>query len=53
MTTGVAGACCALLVVAAAVRLDQRLRKAGKYSTSKGERGHRGLRTPGQQHASS
>ncbi len=37
VTTGVAGACCALLVVVAAVRLVQRLRKAGRTSSSKGE----------------
>ncbi|PRW59507.1 hypothetical protein C2E21_1364 [Chlorella sorokiniana] len=39
VTTGVAGACSALLAVVAAVRLDQRLRKAGKYSSSKGAYG--------------
>jgi hypothetical protein len=37
-SVGVAGAAALLLAVGASVRLDQRLRKAGKYSTPKGER---------------
>lgn len=37
-TVGVAGACCAALVLAAGVRLDQKLRKAGRYSSPKGAR---------------
>jgi hypothetical protein len=34
---GVAGASVAFLVLGMSVRLDQRMRKAGKYSTAKGE----------------
>ena len=37
-TVGVAGAAIAALVFAASVRLDQKLRKVGKYGGSKGER---------------
>jgi hypothetical protein len=40
-TVGVAGAAIAALVFAASVRLDQKLRKVGKYGGSKGERGCR------------
>lgn len=35
-TVGVAGAACAFLVFSAAVRLDQKLRKTGKYGRTKG-----------------
>ena len=37
-TVGVAGAAIAAVVFAASVRLDQKLRKVGKYGGSKGER---------------